>query len=122
MRGDDEGCFAVGKHVGEALVRIFQIEWQVSSPCFMNTEHADREIDTSLNHDTNEVLLTYTHVNKLVGYEVNAFKQGKEQTDMVKFYLFAMFTIIPAVTGSLGIIPMLFYDLNNEKKEEVENA
>ena len=36
----------------------------------MNTEHADREIDTSLNHDTNEVLLTYTHVNKLVGYEV----------------------------------------------------
>ena len=32
-------------------------------------------------------------------------------------YLFAMFTIIPAVTGSLGIIPMLFYDLNNEKKE-----
>ena len=36
---------------------------------------------------------------------------------MVKFYLFAMFTIIPAVTGSLGIIPMLFYDLNNEKKE-----
>ena len=68
--GDDEGCLAVGKHVGEALVRIFQIEWQVSSPCFMNTEHADREIDTSLNHDTNEVLLTYTHVNKLVGYEI----------------------------------------------------
>ena len=30
-----------------------------------------------------------------------------------------MFTIIPAVTGSLGIIPMLFYDLDNEKKERM---
>ena len=30
-----------------------------------------------------------------------------------------MFTIIPAVTGSLGIIPMLFYDLNNDKKEKM---
>jgi Na+/melibiose symporter-like transporter len=30
-----------------------------------------------------------------------------------------MFTIIPAVTGSLGIIPMLFYDLNNKKKEQM---
>lgn len=30
-----------------------------------------------------------------------------------------MFTIIPAVTGSLGIIPMLFYDLDNAKKERM---
>ena len=30
-----------------------------------------------------------------------------------------MFTIIPAVTGSLGIIPMLFYDLDNDKKERM---
>lgn len=58
-----------------------------------------------------------TFLKKLIGYETDAFLAGTEQTDKVKFYLFAMFTIIPAVTGSLGIIPMLFYDLNNDKKE-----
>ena len=55
----------------------------------------------------------------MIGYEANAFRTGAEQTDKVKFFLFAMFTIIPAVTGSLGIIPMLFYDLNNDKKEKM---
>lgn len=30
-----------------------------------------------------------------------------------------MFTVIPAVTGLLGIIPMLFYDLDNSKKEKM---
>ena len=30
-----------------------------------------------------------------------------------------MFTIIPFVTTSLGIIPMLFYDLNDKKKEKM---
>ncbi len=60
-----------------------------------------------------------TMIKKMIGYEVTAFRTGKEQTNKVKFYLFAMFTIIPAVTGSLGIIPMLFYDLDNEKKEKM---
>lgn len=60
-----------------------------------------------------------TVIKKYVGYQEEAFRTGKEQTDKVKFYLFAMFTIIPAVTGSLGIIPMLFYDLDNEKKERM---
>jgi Na+/melibiose symporter-like transporter len=58
-------------------------------------------------------------IKKIIGYEADAFRTGKEQTDKVKFYLFAMFTIIPAVTGSLGIIPMLFYDLDNDKKERM---
>ena len=30
-----------------------------------------------------------------------------------------MFTIIPAITGSFGIIPMLFYDLDGKKKERM---
>ncbi len=46
-------------------------------------------------------------------------KSINKQTDKVKFFLFAMFTVIPAVTGSLGIIPMLFYDLDNSKKEKM---
>ena len=66
---------------------------------------------------SNTSTVVTTALKKIIGYEADAFRSGTEQTDKVKFYLFAMFTIIPAVTGSLGIIPMLFYDLNNEKKE-----
>ena len=66
---------------------------------------------------SNTSLVVTTALKKMIGYESNAFRVGAEQTDKVKFYLFAMFTIIPAVTGSLGIIPMLFYDLDNKKKD-----
>jgi len=58
-----------------------------------------------------------TALKKLVGYDQSAYTSGKEQPDYVKFYLFAMFTIVPAMTGTLGIIPMLFYDLHGKKKE-----
>ncbi len=68
---------------------------------------------------SNTSAVVTTALKKMIGYEADAFRQGTEQTDKVKFFLFAMFTIIPAVTGSLGIIPMLFYDLNNDKKERM---
>ena len=68
---------------------------------------------------SNTSAVVTTAIKKMIGYEANAFRTGAEQTDKVKFFLFAMFTIIPAVTGSLGIIPMLFYDLNNDKKEKM---
>jgi Na+/melibiose symporter-like transporter len=54
---------------------------------------------------------------KKIGYE-----QGKKvgtQTDRTKYYLFAMTTIIPIVTGSLGLIPKFFYDLGGEKREKM---
>lgn len=60
-----------------------------------------------------------TALKKLVGYDQSAYTAGKEQPDSVKFYLFAMFTIIPSLTGSFGIIPMLFYDLHGKKKERM---
>ena len=60
-----------------------------------------------------------TALKKFVGYDQGAYTKGEEQPDYVKFYLFAMFTIIPTITGSLGIIPMLFYDLNGKKKERM---
>lgn len=63
--------------------------------------------------------LIATLFKSYVGYDQNAYTQGTEQPDYVKFYLFAMFTIIPAVTGALGIIPMLFYDLDGKKKERM---
>lgn len=66
---------------------------------------------------SNTSVVVTTALKKIIGYEADAFRKGTEQTDKVKFFLFAMFTIIPALTGSLGIIPMLFYDLDNKKKE-----
>ena len=53
------------------------------------------------------------------GWSAINVRTGKEQTDKVKFFLFAMFTIVPAATGTLGIIPMLFYDLHGKKKEQM---
>lgn len=61
--------------------------------------------------------LISTGLKKLVKYDQTAYVSGREQTDSVKFYMFAMFTIVPAITGSLGIFPMLFYDLEGKKKE-----
>ena len=58
-----------------------------------------------------------TALKKIVGYNQDAYTSGGEQTDKVKFFIFAMFTILPVLTGSFGIIPMLFYDLNGKKKE-----
>jgi len=41
------------------------------------------------------------------------------QTDRTKYFLFAMCTVIPFVTGSLGIIPKLFYDLAGQKRDRM---
>lgn len=63
--------------------------------------------------------LVRTAIKKFINYDQSAYISGREQTDSVKFYLFAMFTIIPAITGSFGVIPMLFYDLDGKKKEQM---
>jgi len=42
-----------------------------------------------------------------------------KQTDKTKYFLFAMSTVIPFITGSLGIIPKLFYDLTGKKKDQM---
>ena len=60
-----------------------------------------------------------TMLKKLVNYDTGAYMDGREQPDKVKFYLFAMFTIVPSVTGALGVIPILFYDLTGKKKEQM---
>ncbi len=39
------------------------------------------------------------------------------QTDRTKWWLFAMGTGIPIITGALGVIPKFFYPLNGEKRE-----
>ena len=54
-----------------------------------------------------------------VGYNTGSYGQGIEQTDSVKFMLFAMWTIIPSVTAIAGVIPMLFYKLSGAEKERM---
>ncbi|MBO5065512.1 MAG: MFS transporter [Clostridia bacterium] len=58
-------------------------------------------------------------LKKLIGYDISSYTRGAAQTDDTKFGLFAMATIIPTVTGLLGIIPILFYDLSGEKRERM---
>ena len=63
--------------------------------------------------------LIRTALKDYVNYDQSAYVSGQEQPDSVKFWLFAMFTIVPSLTGSLGIIPMLFYDLDGDKKKKM---
>ena len=60
-----------------------------------------------------------TMLMQIFNYDQSAYKQGKEQPDSVKFFLFAYFAIVPTITGSFGLIPMLFYDLSGEKRERM---
>ena len=54
-------------------------------------------------------------VLSFIGYQ----QGGMVQSDKTKFGLFALFTIIPVVTGALGYIPMLFYNLTGEKRDKM---
>ena len=58
-------------------------------------------------------------VKQLIGYDITAYVRGSAQSDDTQFGLFAMCTIVPFVTTSLGIIPMLFYDLGGKKKDKM---
>ncbi|HZJ78356.1 MAG TPA: MFS transporter [Clostridia bacterium] len=51
------------------------------------------------------------------GYNLKA-GFGK-QTYRTKYYLFAMCTILPFVTGILGIVPKFFYDLSGKKRDRM---
>ncbi len=48
--------------------------------------------------------------------------QGKAigtQADSTKWWIFAMGTGVPVITGALGVIPKFFYDLNGEKRDRM---
>ena len=58
-------------------------------------------------------------LKKLIGYDISSYTRGEAQTDTTKSGLFAMATIIPSLTGLIGVIPILFYDLSGEKRERM---
>lgn len=62
---------------------------------------------------------TNSFVLKGIGYSVTA-GYGK-QSDRTKYYLFAMCTLAPGLTGLLGIVPKLFYDLDSKKRAQMYN-
>ena len=53
------------------------------------------------------------------GYDPRKYVRGTAQTDKAKYTLFTMWTIIPAFTALFSVIPMLFYDLSDETKEQM---
>ncbi len=60
-----------------------------------------------------------TMFKKWIGYDINAYTSGSAQTDSTKFWLFAMCTVLPLITTTLGIIPLLFYDLSGKKRDKM---
>lgn len=53
----------------------------------------------------------------MFGYNPNA--TSGNQTPQARHALFWMCTLLPVVTGALGIIPKLFYDLQGEKRDRM---
>lgn len=58
-------------------------------------------------------------VKELISYDQSLYIQGRKQSDSTQYWLFATFTAVPIVTAVLATIPMLFYDLDGEKKEKM---
>ena len=56
-------------------------------------------------------------IMKRIGY-VQGLKIGT-QADTTKWWIFAMGTGIPVITGALGIIPKFFHNLNGETRDRM---
>lgn len=71
------------------------------------------KLNGSLSRSIGTFLIPYT------GYKTSNTSVTVAQTDRTKRNIFAMNTIIPAILGIFGIIPMLFYDLTGAKRERM---
>jgi hypothetical protein len=58
-------------------------------------------------------------IKRWINYDQTAYIRGAAQSDSTKYWLFASYAILPLLTGFLGIIPMLFYDLSGKKREKM---
>lgn len=56
-----------------------------------------------------------------LGYQISATEDHLPQTDETKAWIWALFTIIPALLGLLGLIPYLFYDLVGDKLKRIRD-
>lgn len=60
-----------------------------------------------------------TFLIPFVGYQTSNNTAFVKQSAATKEHIFAMNSIVPALLGSIGIIPMLFYDLVGSKREKM---
>lgn len=71
------------------------------------------KIQSSLMNTVRSLLL------KKIGY-VQGLKIGT-QDESTKFWLFALCTVVPLVTGSLGIVPKMLWPISQKKRERMYN-
>ncbi len=55
----------------------------------------------------------------MIGYDQTLYLKGERQSDDVQYYIFAIFSAVPMITSILCVIPMLFYDLQGEKRDRM---
>lgn len=58
-------------------------------------------------------------IKRWIRYDQTAYIKGIRQSDDTKFGLFMAFSLFPFLTGCIGMIPMLFYDLTGKKREKM---
>ena len=58
-------------------------------------------------------------LKRMIGYDQTLYVKGEKQTDSVQYYIFAIFSGVPMITSIICIIPMLFYDLQGEKRDRM---
>lgn len=65
---------------------------------------------------TNAITL---RLKRMIGYDQTLYMKGERQSDDVQYYIFAIFSAVPMITSVLCVIPMLFYDLQGEKRDRM---
>ncbi len=56
-------------------------------------------------------------VLKKAGYDVN--RDYYDQDDKTEFWLFALCSVVPVVTGALGVVPKMLWPLNKQKRDRM---
>ncbi len=54
-----------------------------------------------------------------IGYDQTAYTEGREQPERAQKWIFAMATIIPAFIVISSMIPMIWYNINKEKRDKM---
>ena len=67
MRRDQHLRFRVLEHIAESLVGIFEVEWGIGSTSLVDSQHSQRELLETVEHDAHEVVGLNAEVYQLTG-------------------------------------------------------
>jgi len=76
---------------------------------------AAKNMITKIVTNTNSTFTTL--ILKKIGYNITAGFGG--QSEKTKYLMFAMCTLVPAVTGLISIFPKFFYNINHANREKM---